>query len=239
MQDRYLKNVLEAALLAAGHPVPLEQLLEMFGERDRPEPAEIRAALAQLAEEYAERGIELREVASGYRIQIRRNVTEVVGRLLQERPRRYSRALLETLALIAYRQPITRAEIEEVRGVTVNPDIVRTLFERNWIRVVGHREVPGRPELLGTTREFLDYFALKSLDDLPTLAELRDMDNLGVQLELPGQAGEAQALDATLRTESADDDGLSMAADDESGDDEDSTPGTPQAAGMVARRSDD
>jgi segregation and condensation protein B len=239
MQDRYLKNVLEAALLAVGHPVPLEQLLEMFGERDRPEPAEIRAALAQLAEEYAERGIELREVASGYRIQIRRNVTEVVGRRLQERPRRYSRALLETLALIAYRQPITRAEIEEVRGVTVNPDIVRTLFERNWIRVVGHREVPGRPELLGTTREFLDYFALKSLDDLPTLAELRDMDNLGVQLELPGQVGEAQALDATLRTESADDDGLSMAADDESGEDEDSTPGTPQAAGMVARRSDD
>jgi segregation and condensation protein B len=235
MQDRYLKNVLEAALLAAGHPVPLEQLLEMFGERDRPETAEIRAALAQLAEEYAERGIELREVASGYRIQIRRNVTETVGRLLQERPRRYSRALLETLALIAYRQPITRAEIEEVRGVTVNPDIVRTLFERNWIRVVGHREVPGRPELLGTTREFLDYFALKSLDDLPTLAELRDMDNLGVQLELPGQVGEAQALDATLRTEAADDDGLSMAADDESGDDEDSTPGTPQAAGMVAR----
>jgi segregation and condensation protein B len=235
MQDRYLKNVLEAALLAAGHPVPLEQLLEMFGERDRPETAEIRAALAQLAEEYAERGIELREVASGYRIQIRRNVTETVGRLLQERPRRYSRALLETLALIAYRQPITRAEIEEVRGVTVNPDIVRTLFERNWIRVVGHREVPGRPELLGTTREFLDYFALKSLDDLPTLAELRDMDNLGVQLELPGQVGEAQALDATLRTEAADDGGLSMAADDESGDDEDSTPGTPQAAGMVAR----
>lgn len=239
MRDRYLKNAIEAALLAAGHPVPLEQLLEMFGERDRPEPAEIRAALEQLAQEYADRGIELREVASGYRIQVRRNVTEVVGRLLQERPRRYSRALLETLALIAYRQPITRAEIEEVRGVTVNPDIVRTLFERNWIRVVGHREVPGRPELLGTTREFLDYFALKSLDDLPSLAELRDMDNLGVQLELPGQEGAAPSLDAILKAEAADDDGFAVASDDDTADDEESGPGTPQAPGMVARRSDD
>jgi segregation and condensation protein B len=239
MRDRYLKNAIEAALLAAGHPVPLEQLLEMFGERDRPEPAEIRAALEELAQEYTDRGIELRQVATGYRIQIRRNVTEVVGRLLQERPRRYSRALLETLALIAYRQPITRAEIEEVRGVTVNPDIVRALFERNWIRVVGHREVPGRPELLGTTREFLDYFALKSLDDLPTLAELRDMDNLGVQLELPGQEGDAQSLDATLKAEAADDEGFPAASDDDTADDEESGPGTPQAPGMVARRSDD
>lgn len=241
MRDRYLKNAIEAALLAAGHPVALEQLLDMFGERDRPEPAEIRAALEQLAQEYADRGIELREVASGYRIQVRRNVTEVVGRLLQERPRRYSRALLETLALIAYRQPITRAEIEEVRGVTVNPDMVRTLFERNWIRVVGHREVPGRPELLGTTREFLDYFALKSLDELPSLAELRDMDNLGVQLELPGQEGDVQSLDATLKAEAeaADDDGFPATADDDTADDEESGPGTPQAPGMVARHSDD
>jgi segregation and condensation protein B len=232
MQDRYLKNVIEAALLAAGQPVPMEQLLEMFGERDRPEPAEIRTALEQLAQEYADRGIELREVASGWRIQVRRNVTEVVGRLLQERPRRYSRALLETLALIAYRQPITRGEIEEVRGVTVNPDMVRTLFERNWIRVVGHREVPGRPELLGTTREFLDYFGLKSLDDLPTLAELRDMDNLGVQLELPGQEGEG------FKASGAEDEGFSPASDDDASEDEDSGPATPQAAGMVARRAD-
>ena len=237
--DRYLKNVIEAALLAAGHPVSIEQLLEMFGERDRPEPAEIRALLEQLATEYADRGIELKEVASGFRIQIRRNVTEMVARLLQERPRRYSRALLETLALIAYRQPITRAEIEEVRGVTVNPDMVRTLFERNWIRVVGHREVPGRPELLGTTREFLDYFGLKSLGDLPTLAELRDMDNLGVQLELPGQEGEAQALDAILEADAPEDDGLPAAADDDAGEDEESGPSTPQAPGMVARRADD
>ncbi len=162
----------------------------------------------------------------------------MVSRLWQERPRRYSRALLETLALIAYRQPITRGEIEEVRGVTVNPDIMRTLLERNWIRVVGHREVPGRPELLGTTREFLDYFGLKTLDDLPTLAELRDMDNLGVQLELPGQEGEAQAFD-TLKAEALDDDGLSAAADDDSSEDDESGPATPQAPGMVARRADD
>jgi segregation and condensation protein B len=235
MQDRYLKNVIEAALLAAGHAVPMEQLLEMFDERERPEPGEIRTALEQLAEEYADRGIELREVASGWRIQVRRNVTEVVGRLLQERPRRYSRAMLETLALIAYRQPITRGEIEEVRGVTVNPDIVRTLFERSWIRVVGHREVPGRPELLGTTREFLDYFGLKSLGDLPTLAELRDMDNLGVQLDLPGQEeGEGSRAAALLE-----DEGLSSGPDDDAGEDEESGPSTPQAAGMVARRADD
>src|SRR5262249_32468062 len=152
----YLRNVIEAALLAAGRPLSVADLGELFDERERPENDEIRAALATLAADYAERGIELREVATGYRGQIRSSMTDAVSRLWTERPQRYSRALLETLALIAYRQPITRAEIEEVRGVTVNPNIVRTLFERNWIRVVGHREVPGRPELLGTTREFLD-----------------------------------------------------------------------------------
>jgi segregation and condensation protein B len=186
MQDQYRRNVIEAALLAAGRPLAVQQLIELFDERERPTAEEVRAALAELDADYAGRGIELREVASGFRIQVRSSMTEVVSRLWQERPTRYSRALLETLALIAYRQPITRAEIEEVRGVTVNPNIVRTLFERNWIRVVGHREVPGRPELLGTTREFLDYFSLSSLDELPTLAALRDMDSLGVQLELPG-----------------------------------------------------
>ncbi len=234
MQDRYLRNVVEAALLAAGRPVSIEQLLEMFGDRDRPEATEIRAALATLAAEYADRGIELMEVASGYRIQIRRNVTEAVSRLWQERPRRYSRALLETLALIAYRQPITRGEIEEIRGVAVNPDIVRTLFERSWIRVVGQREVPGHPELLGTTREFLDYFSLKTLDDLPTLAVLRDMDNLGVQLELPGQDGEMPQFDATDTAESKEDEGFSSASDDAGAEDDESGSNTPQTPGMVA-----
>ncbi len=125
-------------------------------------------------------------MASGWRIQIRPRCIDVVSRLWQERPSRYSRALLETLALVAYRQPITRSEIEEIRGVSISSTIMRTMQERNWIRVVGHREVPGRPELLGTTREFLDYFGLKSLDQLPTLADLRDVENIGVQLELPG-----------------------------------------------------
>jgi len=228
-------NVVEAALLAAGLPVSIEQLLELFDERERPQASEIRAALAALQAEYSERGIELKEVASGFRVQVRRGVSETVSRLWQERPRRYSRALLETLALIAYRQPITRGEIEEIRGVTVTPDIVRTLLERSWIRVVGCREVPGHPELLGTTREFLDYFNLKSLDDLPSLAELRDMDNLGVQLELPGQQGERVALSAMDLTEAADKEGLSAAADDDGADDDDSESSPPQASGMVAR----
>jgi len=206
MQEHYLRNVIEAALLAAGRPLSVADLGELFDERERPENDEIRAALATLAADYAERGIELREVATGYRVQIRSSMTDAVSRLWTERPQRYSRALLETLALIAYRQPITRAEIEEVRGVTVNPNIVRTLFERNWIRVVGHREVPGHPELLGTTREFLDYFGLKSLDQLPTLAELRDVETIGVQLELPGGEMPTEVLEVDAASEVAPDD---------------------------------
>jgi segregation and condensation protein B len=235
MHDRSLMNVVEAALLAAGRPVPIEQLLELFDERERPEASEIRAAIEALQREYAGRGIELREVASGFRIQVRPGVSATVSRLWQERPRRYSRALLETLALIAYRQPITRGEIEEIRGVAVNPDIIRTLLERSWIRVVGHREVPGHPELLGTTREFLDYFNLKSLDELPSLAELRDMDNLGVQLELPGEVGEPASLAATDGLEAGEDAGLTAAQEDDGTDDEDSESSPPQASGLVAR----
>jgi segregation and condensation protein B len=168
--------------------VSVDQMLELFEESQRPSAAEVEAALAELAGRCADRACELREVASGWRMQVRAQYADVVSRLWQERPTRYSRALLETLALIAYRQPITRGEIEDIRGVTVSSTIMRTLHERNWIRVVGHREVPGRPELLGTTREFLDYFGLKSLDDLPTLAELRDLDDIKVQLEFPGGA---------------------------------------------------
>jgi len=175
-------------LLAAGRPVSVDQMLELFEESQRPSVEEVNAALEELAGRCADRACELREVASGWRMQVRAQYADVVSRLWQERPSRYSRALLETLALIAYRQPITRSEIEDIRGVTVSSTIMRTLHERNWIRVVGHREVPGRPELLGTTREFLDYFGLKSLDDLPTLAELRDLDDIKVQLEFPGGA---------------------------------------------------
>ena len=189
MSQHPLSGVVEAVLLAAGRPVTIDQLLELFDENQRPAPEDIAAALADLQQSYADRGVEVREVASGWRVQIRPQYADVVSRLWQERPSRYSRALLETLALIAYRQPITRGEIENIRGVTVSSTIMRTLHERNWIRVVGHREVPGRPELLGTTREFLDYFGLKRLDDLPTLAELRDLDDIQVQLEFPGGAG--------------------------------------------------
>ncbi|HEX7115979.1 MAG TPA: SMC-Scp complex subunit ScpB, partial [Steroidobacter sp.] len=193
MNEQELKHLIEATLLAAGRPVSTQQLLELFDERERPTVEQLRAALDLLAADYTDRGIELVEVASGWRIQVRPRAVEVVSRLWQERPTRYSRALLETLALIAYRQPITRSEIEEIRGVSISSTIMRTLQERGWIRVVGHREVPGRPELLGTTREFLDYFGLKSLDQLPTLAELKDVENIGVQLELPGAEEPADA----------------------------------------------
>ena len=199
MNENDLKHIIEATLLAAGRPVPTQQLLDLFDERERPTPELMKAALDLLTADYAERGIELVEVASGWRIQVRPRVADVVSRLWQERPSRYSRALLETLALVAYRQPITRSEIEEIRGVSISSTIMRTLQERNWIRIVGHREVPGRPELLGTTREFLDYFGLKSLDQLPTLAELKDVETIGVQLELP--AGDAAASEEANTTE--------------------------------------
>src|SRR5271167_5056018 len=186
MNDQYVKNVVEAALLAAGRPLTMDELISVFDERDGSNADDIRAAIAGLTADYQSRGLELLEVASGYRIQIKAAVALPVSRLWQERPAKYSRAFLETLALVAYRQPITRGEIEQIRGVAVNPHIIKTLHERNWIRVVGHRDVPGKPELLGTTREFLDYFNLRKLDDLPTLAQLKELEDLRVQLTLPG-----------------------------------------------------
>jgi segregation and condensation protein B len=186
MNEHYLRNVIEAALLAAGRPVTPAELIQLFDENARPTDEQMRGAIAALTAEYAERGIELKETASGVRVQVRRELAGEVSRLWPERPARYSRALLETLALIAYRQPITRGEIEAVRGVAVNPNIVKTLLERNWVRVVGHRDVPGRPEVLGTTRDFLDYFGLKSLDELPPLAELRAVGDINLQLDLQG-----------------------------------------------------
>jgi segregation and condensation protein B len=192
MNHQYVKNVVEASLLAAGRPLTVEELMSVFDERDGSIADEVKGAIDALAAEYETRGLELLEVSSGFRIQIRAAVAQPVARLWQERPAKYSRALLETLALIAYRQPITRGEIEQIRGVAVNPNIIKTLHERNWIRVVGHRDVPGKPELLGTTREFLDYFSLKKLDDLPTLAQLKELEDLRVQLTLPG--ADAQVL---------------------------------------------
>jgi len=173
---KQLAPLLEAILLAAGRPLTLERLAELFEEYERPEPAHLRAGLAVLGGSCRKRGFELKEVASGYRLQVREQYTPWVGRLWEERPPRYSRAMLETLALIAYRQPITRGEIEEVRGVAVNSQIVKTLLERDWIRVVGYRDVPGRPAMFATTKTFLDYFDLRSLDQLPPLAEVRQLE---------------------------------------------------------------
>ena len=201
MNEHDLKHIIEATLLAAGKPITTQQLMDLFEERERPTPEFFTTAIGMLIADYENRGIELVEVASGWRIQVRPKAAEVVSRLWSERPAKYSRAFLETLALIAYRQPITRSEIEEIRGVSISSTIMRTLQERGWIRTVGHREVPGRPELLGTTREFLDYFGLKSLDQLPTLAELKDIETIGVQLELA--ADQPQAPEGTAEGEVA------------------------------------
>jgi len=193
MNDAYVRNVIEAALLAAGGPLPVAELLRLFDDSVRPGAQAVRAALTELAAHYQGRGIELLETAGGFRIQVRRELAAEISRLWPERTARYSRALLETLALIAYRQPITRAEIEAVRGVAVNPNIIRTTIERNWVRVVGHRAVPGHPELLGTTREFLDYFGLKSLDELPPLAELTALGDVSLELALAGESADERA----------------------------------------------
>jgi segregation and condensation protein B len=198
MNTEYTRKVLEAALMAAGRTLSLAELAQLFDEVDRPDAAQLRVALAELGDTWNGRAIELKETAMGFRAQVRREFAEQVSRMWPERPPRYSRALLETLSIIAYRQPITRGEIEGVRGVAVNPNIVRTLFERNWIRVVGHREVPGRPELLGTTRDFLDYFGLKTLDQLPPLAEIKSLEELDPQLALPEPVGVALPAPATM-----------------------------------------
>jgi segregation and condensation protein B len=183
MNLELVKKIIEAALMVSGRPLTLSQLLELFDQDgDRPEKADIRAALTELQSEYADRGAELKEVASGFRFQVKSEYARWVNRLYDERTPRYSRALLETLAIIAYRQPITRGEIEDIRGVSVNANIIKTMQEREWIRVVGYRDVPGRPELLATTKQFLDYFNLKKLSDLPTLAEIKDYDQLNPDL---------------------------------------------------------
>ena len=178
-----LKHILEAVLLAAGEPLSISRMQGLFDAKDVPAVNDISLALEELAQDLQGRGIELSEVASGFRLKTRTELMPWISRLWEEKPQRYSRALLETLSLIAYRQPITRGEIEEVRGVAVSSNIIRTLQEREWIRVVGHRDMPGKPALFGTTRVFLDYFDLTSLDDLPSLAEIRHMANLEPQFD--------------------------------------------------------
>jgi segregation and condensation protein B len=210
-----LKAITEAALLAAGRPLTIDQLLALFEEHEAPERKVMREALDALTEDYRERGIELVEVASGYRFHVRSEYAPWISRLWEERPGRYSRALMETLALIAYRQPITRGEIEEVRGVSVSTNIIKTLLEREWVRVVGHRDVPGKPSLYATTRAFLDYFGLRSLDDLPPLAEIRDLDALNGELALgiPGVEADPQDTAEAVRDENGNGDGEPAAAE--------------------------
>ena len=178
-----VQRIVEGALLAADKPLSVDQLLGVFGEEERPTATVIEHVLSRIDAGCEGRGFELKRVASGYRFQVREELSPWVGRLWEEKPQRYSRALLETLALIAYRQPITRGDIEEVRGVTVSTGIIRTLLDREWVRVVGHRDVPGRPAMYATTRSFLDYFNLQSLDELPPLSEVRDLDTISREVE--------------------------------------------------------
>ena len=223
MEQQQLKNTVEAVLMSAEKPLKVNEIENLFaGDADMPTRDDIRKILQQLGEDYANRGFELKEVASGFRIQVKQDYSAWVGRLWEEKPARYSRALLETLALIAYRQPITRGEIEEIRGVSVSSNIIKTMMEREWIKVLGHKDVPGKPALYGTSKEFLDYFNLKSLEDLPTLAELKDLDQMHQELDLDidntaaGAEGDAEEITAEERaaTELADADTMADEVDE-------------------------
>ena len=204
MSEKPLKTTIEALLLAADRPLSTRNLVDLLAtEHNSPNHEDVRQALQMLGEDWQDRGAELVRVASGYRLQVRHAFEPSVARLWEERPPRYSRALLETLALIAYRQPITRAEIEDVRGVSVSSQIVKTLLEREWVQVLGHRDTPGRPAMFGTTRLFLDYFNLRSLDQLPSLVELKDIESMTPELQFDPPA--SQPEDATGPAATADD----------------------------------
>ena len=192
MNPEQLQSILEAALMVAGRPLSIADMQKLFAEDQQPQATDIKQTLTALAERYATNGIELKETASGYQFQAKIEFSPWLIKLWEERPQRYSKALLETLALVAYRQPITRAEIEDIRGISASSHIIKTLMEREWIRVVGQREVPGKPALYGTTKAFLDHFNLKNLRELPTLAELSNFEQqaakLHIQLELTEDA---------------------------------------------------
>jgi segregation and condensation protein B len=194
--DNKVKMIVEGLLLAAGRPLTLENIGQIFADDDEmPEKSELQEVMAAIDESCNDRGFELKETASGFRFQVKQELSEWVGKLWEERPPRYTRALLETLALVAYRQPLTRGDIEEIRGVGVSSNIVRTLLDREWIRVVGHRDVPGRPAMFATTRQFLDYFNLKSLQELPPLADIKDLVEKSKELDLEDGLSEARVLD--------------------------------------------
>ncbi len=201
MQIKQLKKILEAVLLASEHNLSVLQLDALFEQDDdRPSRDEIRQALHEMTDDYQQRGYELKQVASGFRLQVRQDYVKWVERLWEDKPVRYTRALLETIALIAYRQPITRGEIEEVRGVSVSSSIIKTLLEREWIKLLGHKDVPGKPALYGTTAKFLDYFNLKSLDELPTLAEIKDLDSIHPELALNEDIEVDESADTDTQT---------------------------------------
>ena len=199
--DNKIKMIIEGLLLAAGRPLTLESIAAVFNDDERPENEELLAVLARIDEECGDRGFELTKVASGYRFQVKQELAEWVSKLWEERPPRYTRALLETLALIAYRQPITRGDIEEIRGVAVSSNIIRTLLDREWIRVVGQRDVPGRPSMFATTKQFLDYFNLESLQQLPALSEIRDIDGGAKDLGFEAELAAARVLEMPENTE--------------------------------------
>lgn len=207
-----VRNIVEGALLAAGEPVSFERLLGLFDEDEGVGRGELKAALEALQASMEGRGLDLKEVGSGWRIQVREDLAPWISRLWEQRAPRYTRALLETLAVIAYQQPVTRSDIEQVRGVSVSSNIVKTLLERDWIRILGHRDVPGRPALYGTTRAFLDYFNLRALDELPPLAEIRDLDKINQELGFEGMTAaadedaEAAVVEAAVEAQDEDED---------------------------------
>jgi len=202
MDSLPLKQIIEGAILAAEAPLSIDQLMRLF-EGDEPERVDVRDALQEIEQECEGRGFELKQVASGYRFQVRSSYGEWVSRLWKEKPPRYSRALLETLALIAYKQPITRGDVEEIRGVAVSTNIIRTLLEREWVRIVGHRDVPGHPALYATTKSFLDYFNLRNLDELPSLAEIKDLTQANEELDMEDDLIELPSLEIDVEEEEA------------------------------------
>ncbi len=183
-----IKQIVEASLFAADRPLSITQLQNIFSDMERPERAELLVALAAIENDYQQRPIRLQEVANGYRFQIREELSPWVAKLFEERPPKFSRALLETLAIIAYQQPLTRGDIEQIRGVSVSTNIIRTLLDREWVRVVGHKEVPGRPAVYATTKLFLDYFNLKSLDELPPLPAISEVEDVAELMQVPMDA---------------------------------------------------
>ena len=193
--DNKVKMIIEGLLLAASRPLNLSEIAQVFDEDERPDKKELKKIIEVIEADCSDRGFELQEVASGYRFQVKQELSSWVGKLWDERPPRYTRALLEILALIVYKQPITRGDIEEIRGVSVSPNIIRTLIDREWVRVVGHRDVPGRPAMFATTKTFLDYFNLKSLQDLPPLSEIKELDNSDSELSLDEELSQSRILD--------------------------------------------